>query len=369
MKRSAFILAALQLLMMTGCSAAFRTAGTNDDLYGIHNKTEIAQREKAEYEYRKAEAEAREAKLQALIAEAKANAAEQNYSGTVYQNEEPSFSNIEANTYESAYARRLRGFQSPSYRMPSSYYAYATSNAMFYASSYDPAFYNVMVSGDQVWVEPKYITSMFGTWGADVVLPYGWYNGWIVPRHYVVYGYPHYSWSDWYFGCCYHRHYGGWGYNPWHWGHAYYPHGYYRPYHYYHGYYWRPRPAVPGTYRPSGHYSRPGSKYDTGALSRPSGVRNGTVRRSGTVTGSGSYKGSSSSSQSTNRNHNSGGSSYRGGNSSSSSYNNNNSGYNRGGSTRSYDSGSSSRNYGGSSGYSGGGSMHSGSSHGGGQRR
>jgi hypothetical protein len=40
---------------------------------------------------------------------------------------------------------------------------------MVYASAYDPAYYNIMISGNQVWVEPRYVTSMFGAWGATNV--------------------------------------------------------------------------------------------------------------------------------------------------------------------------------------------------------
>ena len=76
-----------------------------------------------------------------------------------------------ADNYQSAYARRLYGFSSSTYKMPSSYYTYRYTDAYQYATAYDPAYYNIMVSGDQVWVEPKYITSMFGSWGAAVVVP------------------------------------------------------------------------------------------------------------------------------------------------------------------------------------------------------
>jgi hypothetical protein len=46
-----------------------------------------------------------------------------------------SFESVLADDYESAYARRLYGFSSPTYRMPSSYYTYRYSDAFFYASA------------------------------------------------------------------------------------------------------------------------------------------------------------------------------------------------------------------------------------------
>lgn len=126
-----------------------------------------------------------------------------------------------ADDYESAYARRLRGFESPSYNMPSSYINARYSRAFDYVSAYDPAFYNVIVMGDEVWVEPKYITSMFGTWGRPVVFLDPWYYGWSTPGLSFSIGSWGWSfgWNSWYSpgtarGTV--PWYGSW-YNPW-WG-------------------------------------------------------------------------------------------------------------------------------------------------------
>ena len=367
-------------LAMAGCASAFKTASVGDDLYEIHNKTEIAKRQAAEAELAKAQAEARRAQWEAKIAEAQAAAAANNASATTYgtaQQVNP-YDAVLADDYESAYARRLYGFSSPSYRMPSSYYALRYSDAFSYATAYDPAFYNVMVSGDQVWVEPKYITSMFGTWGATVAVPtYSWYYGWSSPHISAWWGYPRYSWYDW-----------GWGYDSY-WGFAW---GYGYPY-YHHHYHYHPSPSYPhpggggrpywggnvvhrphnggGSYRGHGSTIGGGTRGDSG-----SGYYNGTVRRgSGSTVGSGVYRGNNSGQ-------------YRGNGNSGVYRGNSNSGQYRGtGSTRSdndswnsrsesnsfrsnsgssYHSNSSSGSYG--SGYSGGGNV-SGGSHGGGQRR
>jgi len=151
----------LLALLTTGCSSAYyQSEGyAGDDLYGIHNKTKIAQREKAKAEAEKAEAEARRAKWEALMAQAQADDAENRYYGS------NDFDDLVADDYESAYERRLRGFESPTYKMPSSYWNLRYSGTFNYLTAYDPAFYNIIVMGDEVWVEPKYITSMFGTWG------------------------------------------------------------------------------------------------------------------------------------------------------------------------------------------------------------
>ncbi len=172
----------LLALLTTGCSSAYyQSEGyAGDDLYGIHNKTKIAQREKAKAEAEKAEAEARRAKWEALMAQAQADDAENRYYGS------NDFDDLVADDYESAYERRLRGFESPTYKMPSSYWNLRYSGTFNYLTAYDPAFYNIIVMGDEVWVEPKYITSMFGTWGLATGFAAGymagiygsWYSSW-----------------------------------------------------------------------------------------------------------------------------------------------------------------------------------------------
>lgn len=242
---------ALVAMLLGSCTAMMNssTYGSND-LYRTDNRETVARELTAMAEAEKAQAEARKAKYEAMIAEAEYNA---------MMSEDPSFTSVLATDYESAYARRLYGFNSPTYRMPMTYYDLSMRDAMFYASAYDPAFYNVMVSGDQVWVEPKYITSMFGSWGATNVTfgiyaspwTYGW-NMYVDPFYYSWWGYPRYSWYDWNWTICYNPYYYP-GYYP------YYP-GYYP---YYPGYYPYPphphHPPMPPQHRP-GH--GPGGGHD-----------------------------------------------------------------------------------------------------------
>lgn len=236
-------------LLATGCTSAFYAASSeaSDDLYGIHNRTAIARKQQAEAEARKAEAEARRAELEAMLAEADAAAAEQSYSG---RGAGDSYAGVLADDYRSAYARRLRGFSSPSYRMPSSYLNARYSPTFHYVSAYDPAFYNIIVMGDEVWVEPKYVTAMFGSWGTPL---YGraWYYGW--PSYGGWWGAPSFSigfggWG-WNVGLSWFDPWWGWGGHPW-WNYGWgwnYPH---------HGPHWGPghggpRPGWGVVHRPS----------------------------------------------------------------------------------------------------------------------
>ena len=204
---------------LASCSSAYYAASgyAGDDLYVQHDRAQIARKQQAEAEAKKAEAEARRAEWEARIAEAQAAAAENDYYEYRSADSNP-YQSILADDYESAYARRLRGFESPTYRMPSSYINARYSSAFTYASAYDPAFYNVIVMGDEVWVEPKYITSMFGSWGTSVVLLDPWYYGWSWPWG------PSFSIGSWgwSFGwnAWYRPWYAGW-YSPWYdpwWG-------------------------------------------------------------------------------------------------------------------------------------------------------
>ena len=302
------LLLALVTLLLSGCTSAFyASSGANDDLYAIHNRTEIARRQQAEAEARKAEAEARKAEWEAKIAEAAAVSSQQSYlSGSRTEN----YQSVLADDYQSAYARRLRGMESPTYRMPSSYMNARYSSTFNYVSAYDPAFYNVMVMGDEVWVEPKYVTAMFGTWGLPSYSSAWYWNRWTTP-----WWMPSYSFSI-----------GGWGwnigfswydpwfydwYNPWY-GPYYRPYyGWYSPYnpyyyhhhHHHHGPYWNGggghHPGRPGVvHRPSAnHYTKPyggqGStinrtqhgdrNWNSGVYQGGSRPQNGRPQGSGTV--------------------------------------------------------------------------------------
>lgn len=323
-------------ITLSGCGTTMQAGRStySDDLYATHDRKLIAEKETKKAMIEKAEAEAREAKFLAMIAAADADEAQLE----LEQRTGNRFQDILADDYESAYERRLRGFESPSYRMPSSYYNYRYGNDSFYASAYDPAFYNVMVMGDQVWVEPKYITSMFGNWGAsnvNVNLNFGFGGWWGSPYYYRGYpysywnsywNYPHYGWGGPYWG---HNHYwGGGNYYPSNVTHRpSYSTGYKRPSSYTNGY--------RGNSNKTGSYGGSSGSYRKGSSSRSSGSSSGSYNKDrDTNRGSGTYTGGGNSS-------NRGGGTYTGGSSSGSSSGSRGGGGSSGGSTG---GGSGSRN-------------------------
>ena len=299
-----------QALLLSGCGAAWQSVSYTDDLYSIHNKIEIANRQKAEAELAKAQYEAQQAQYEATLAKVKAEAAMQGYTVT----DDSTFNAYDAvlaDSYESAYARRLYAFSSPTYRMPSSYYTLRYGDAFHYASAYDPAFYNIMVSGDMVWVEPKYITSMFGSWGGAVALPaYGWYYGWGDP---LFYWNRPYRWSyDWYWGWN-SPYYWGWGY-PNHHHHSHY-HPHYRPHrppmHHKPPQHNRPPHAGSGSVGNTGfHHNRPGMVVGRNPGASKPADRGGNVKPSQPSSGRVSQPAYRGNKPSSNKN-NTGSSSYR----------------------------------------------------------
>lgn len=253
MKRSLFTLKATLAiglaLMLGSCGTSVYVARTDvysDDLYETHDRDKLARAEARQRAAQEAAEAERQRKLNALVATAEANSEIDSILDDQTVDTNP-YTAILADDYESAYQRRLRGFSSPTYRMPSSYYNFRYSDAYFLTMAYDPAFYNVVVMGDEVWVEPRYVSSMFGSWGR----PY-WYNGWNYGYNYWDPYWPSYSW----------------GYDPFYWGYGYgYPYygcnGWYGPHHPHYG---QPYPPIHG-----------GGHHDKNVVHRPSfGTGTGT---------------------------------------------------------------------------------------------
>ena len=312
-RNTLWIMVALGLvaLGLTSCGmsanlALSGAASYTDDLYGIHDMEALRKAERLLAEQAAAEKAATEKRIAAMIAASNAESDIDDILGDLDVVESPAgtvvatntnseggvsiYNNIYVNDYASAYARRLQGFTSLTYRMPSSYWDYRYGDAYFLTLAYDPAFYTVMVMGDQVWVEPRYITNMFGSWNNPYY--YGYRYGYNPYYYGYSYGYwDYWGWNSPYWGCtpyyhCYHNH---------HWHAPHYGHHHHPSY----------RPGGPGGPHGGGHREhnvvhRP--SYGTtigGSTSRPSyrdqlggGVRENS--RGGTQIASGTKGGATS---------------------------------------------------------------------------
>lgn len=252
MRKSNILLILLSLGLLsvatTSCSLSVNLASSpaaafTDDLYGVHDTHALREAERILAEKEAAAKAEQERRIAAMIAAANAEADIDDILGDVdvvasnlgavatngSTGDVSIYNNIYVGDYNSAYARRLQGFSSLTYRMPSSYWDYRYGDAYFLTLAYDPAFYTVMVMGDQVWVEPNYITNMFGSWNNPYY--YGYRYGYNPYYYGYSYGYwDYWGWNSPYWGCdpFYHYHYYHW-YGPHyshHHHHHYYPGGY-----------------------------------------------------------------------------------------------------------------------------------------------
>ena len=133
---------------------------------------------------------------------------------TIYKNEYVNpYEEILVDDPIEAREKRVEAFHDPYYGFisPSVYF----SDAYWYASAYDPAFYNVVISGSSVWVEPRWMTPSFGYYSGVYIRPYygysiNYYSPWFM--NYGYYGGYYGSYYHQYYNSYYTGYYGHWGY-------------------------------------------------------------------------------------------------------------------------------------------------------------
>ncbi|MDX9696108.1 MAG: hypothetical protein RBT49_09985 [Bacteroidales bacterium] len=138
---------------------------------------------------------------------------------TIYEDDETGnpYQDIVVDSYDEAYQKRLEAKQSGTYGITNNYFVLNSSD-YWYASAYlnDP-FYNVIIVGDQVWVEPRWLSTSFGFYPRPYYSYYGYY-GYYDPYYYdpfyysyyrpyynnyyrpYYYGHPYYSINNYYYG-------------------------------------------------------------------------------------------------------------------------------------------------------------------------
>lgn len=128
------------------------------------------------------------------------------------------YNRILSESYEESYERRLRGLEDPTYGFNN--WPLYNSTEYWYAQSYDPAYYNIIVMGGYVWVEPWYISRMF-SWPRPSIhfsFGFGWdypyYSYWNNPSsfYYWNWNYPYLAHTSPWYGNSY-----WWGYNNGYW--------------------------------------------------------------------------------------------------------------------------------------------------------
>ena len=219
MKLRFTILLAVTAFLFSSCATTMTQRKTVDDLYyNPSEQTKYNFSEELNEDYR------------SILA----NDSLDDVDTTIYGNNEKSYESgydrVLVDDYDEAYNKRRNAMNSPYYGM-GNYYNVVFSDDYWYASSYDPMFYNLIIMGNNVWVEPNWMTSHFGygyRYGRFYNSPYSYYDPfWSSPfysgfgyRYGYGYGYGYHNFG--YFGYGYHGgsyggYYGGlynYGYNP-----------------------------------------------------------------------------------------------------------------------------------------------------------
>lgn len=200
----------LTLLIISSCSVTLNNRYTNDDLY--YSQTDNGKT--------------------AIIDENLLNEID-----SATNNRNP-YNEVLIDNYNDARQKRLDVIYSPNFGVN----YYNINDAWFYASSYDPMFYNIIVVRNQVWVEPNWLTTQFGIGYRYNIYNSNWYY-----NDYYYFDYPYYRYSN-YYG---YRYY---GYNN-------YYSRYYNSYHYPYNNYYTNRTRRSGIIN-SESYQKPSNRND-----------------------------------------------------------------------------------------------------------
>lgn len=182
---------AIAATLMSGCGATLSASGSmpSDDLYSVNSRQAIAKRETEKAELAKQQALARKAQYEAAIAQAEAEDAARRLDEV---------NGVAGGAPQGEYERRLRGFDSPVYVVPQSYFTYSdlywdlTYNWNWYWGWNTPFYYSS-------WRNPSFGWNM------------GW--GWTSPHFGFNWGWndPWYGWNNPWYGGGHHHHYPSWG--------------------------------------------------------------------------------------------------------------------------------------------------------------
>ena len=150
MKLKAILAIAVAALFAASCSTTLQQRKVADELYETPDR-QVQQENYMTY-YDDAEN---------VLKEGKQESVDSVIIDEQYRSTGNPYQDILVDDYDRAYQLRMDAMSDLSYGM-SDFYGIYHSNAFQYASAYDPSFYNVIVMGDRVWVEPKWMTSHFG---------------------------------------------------------------------------------------------------------------------------------------------------------------------------------------------------------------
>ncbi|MFP4023046.1 MAG: hypothetical protein ACLFVR_00865 [Thiohalospira sp.] len=131
----------------------------------------------------------------------------ENIDTTIVDNKESEnvYDRLIVDDYQEAYNKRLEAKKSPYYGM-STYNIYFNDDYLFASMFFNDPYYNVVIVGDQVWVEPYYISSSFYYWGRPYYRSSWYYSPWYNSYPYYSYYSPYYN-SPYYYNPYYNPYY------------------------------------------------------------------------------------------------------------------------------------------------------------------
>ena len=173
------LLLSVSAIFLVSCSSSLQQRQFADDLYYSPDKQQNREIiEEFEKDYEKAIAENEQKEQQG---------ATQNDTVMDFKKSTNPYEDVLADNMEEAYKRRVQARRDFSYGM-GDYYSVINSDDYWYASTYDPAFYNMIISGNSVWVEPKWISTGYG-------YGYNYGNFYNRPMYSWGFGFSHYPYS------------------------------------------------------------------------------------------------------------------------------------------------------------------------------
>jgi hypothetical protein len=189
-----FLTMLVATIILGACSSSMQVSKTSryqgDDLYYNPSVSYSVNNSNAESANKSAGTSLRFAELEKKYSEILANDTTGSIDTVIYKADswENPYDRLLSDSYRDSYERRLRGASNPYYGINN--WSVQYSQDFWYASAYDPAFYNIIIMGTDIWVEPNYISAMFGSYRSGYYYRYGY-------RGYWDYGYNYYG-GSWY---------------------------------------------------------------------------------------------------------------------------------------------------------------------------
>lgn len=187
----------LSAFLLASCSSTLQQRRVADDLYYTPKKnqnTQLTEEFSKDYEKLLAEEDAK-VKKDTIVEESKKKES--------YTNP---YNEILVDDPVEAYERRQKARMSPYYGM-NNYYDVMFSDNLFYASAFDPAMYNIIVMGRDVWVEPRWMSGGYPNFFGMYSSPFSSFP------YYSPFGYNNFGYYNGYYGSYYGSYYGfGYGY-------------------------------------------------------------------------------------------------------------------------------------------------------------